>query len=243
MKQLFYLIILSSIFCGYKINATENEVYKSETLIIQQLSGQVYQHISYLNTESFGNVPCNGMIVTNNNEAIVLDTPTNDETSEELINWITKTLKCKIIAVIPTHYHTDNLGGLNEFHKHGIPSYAYQKTIRIAQENNESIPQNSFENSLELKIGDEKIITEFLGEGHTCDNVICYFPAENVMFGGCLIKAVGAGKGNLEEANPDVWSETVKKVKLKYPETQIVMPGHGQTGGPELFDYTIRLFE
>jgi metallo-beta-lactamase class B len=57
-----------------------------------------------------------------------------------------------------------------------------------------------------------------------------------------LIKAVGAGKGNLEDANVAVWSETVGKLKRTYPEAKIVIPGHGKTGGTELFDYTIKLF-
>jgi len=244
MKRIFYLIIFSCTFLGIKqINATGSEIYKTETLIIHKISDHVYQHISYLDTKSFGKVPCNGMIALDNNEAIIFDTPPTDETSGELIDWITNTVKHKVIAIIPTHYHIDNLGGLNEFHRHGIPSYAYQRTILITKENNDPIPQNSYENSLELKVGNEKIIVEFLGEGHTCDNVIGYFPAENIMFGGCLIKAQGADKGNLEEASPDVWSETVEKVKSKYPNTRTVIPGHGETSGPELFDYTIQLFK
>ncbi|MDR2918409.1 MAG: subclass B1 metallo-beta-lactamase [Tannerella sp.] len=243
MKKLFYLLTISSILINCIQANDKKEVYKSETLSINRISEHVYEHISYLDTESYGKVSCNGMIISSNNEAVVFDTPTNDTTSLELINWITKTLNNKIIAVIPTHYHEDNLGGLNEFHKHGIPSYAYQKTIQITKEINSPQPQHSFDPLFELKAGNEKVIAEFLGEGHTCDNIIGYFPAENIMFGGCLIKSMGSGKGNLEEANPEDWPGSVKKVKSKYPETKLIIPGHGESGGPELFDYTIKLFE
>ena len=222
---------------------TEKEVYKSETLLIIQISEHVYQHISFLDVEGFGKVPCNGMIVSCKNEAVIFDTPPNDETSRELIEWVTKSLKCKITAVITTHYHIDNLGGLNEFHRQGITSYAYKKTIQIAKEKGLPVPEHSFSKSLNLKVGNEKVHIEFFGEGHTCDNVVGYFPLENIMFGGCLIKEVGAGKGNLEEANVKAWSETVRKVKAKYPKVKTVIPGHGQTGGSELLDYTIKLFE
>ena len=245
MKSKFYLLILSSILLGCKqIKAfEEKEVYKSENLLVYQISEHVYEHISYLDTENWGKVPCNGMIVTNKNEAIVFDTPTDEKTSLELIDWIRNTLKNKITAIIPTHYHEDNLGGLHEFHKQGIPSYAYQKTIQIAKENDLPQPMHGFDNFLELKVGDEKIFIEFLGEGHTCDNIIGYFPLENIMFGGCLVKEIGSGKGNLAEANVEEWAETVKKVKLKYPKTKKVIPGHGKSGGIELLDYTIKLFE
>ena len=63
------------------------------------------------------------------------------------------------------------------------------------------------------------------------------------MFGGCLIKEVGVGKGNLEEANAEKWSETVTEVKKKYPNAKKIIPGHGKIGGIELLDYTIKLFE
>ena len=221
----------------------EKEVYKSETLLINRISKYVYQHISFLNTKNFGKVPCNGMVVAYKNEAIIFDTPTDNETSCELINWVTKSLKCKITAVIPTHYHVDNLGGLDEFHKQGIPSYAYYKTAQIAKENGLSEPQYGFDKFLELKVSNEKVYIEFFGEGHTVDNTVGYFPLEDIMFGGCLIKEAGAGKGNLEEANAREWSETVRKVRRKYPNVKKVIPGHGKLGGIELLDYTIHLFE
>jgi metallo-beta-lactamase class B len=35
----------------------------------------------------------------------------------------------------------------------------------------------------------------------------------------------------------------VRKIKEKYPEVKIVIPGHGKPGGTALFDYTIELFK
>ena len=242
MKWFLYLVISINILLGYTETKAE-EVYRSETLLINQISEHVYQHISFLYFKNFGKVSCNGMIIANGNEAVVFDTPTDNETSSELIDWITKSLKCNITAVIPTHYHVDNLGGLDEFHKRSIISYAYIKTILIAKENDYPEPQHSFDKYMELKVGNEKVYIEFLGEGHTCDNIIGYFPLDDIMFGGCLIKETGAGKGNIEEANVEKWSETVKKVKIKYPKVKKIIPGHGKTGGAELLDYTINLFE
>ncbi|HEV7379538.1 MAG TPA: subclass B1 metallo-beta-lactamase, partial [Dyadobacter sp.] len=104
-------------------------------------------------------------------------------------------------------------------------------------------PQKGFSGLLELPVGREKVIAEFNGEGHTHDNVIGYFPAEKAMFGGCLIKELKAGKGFLGDANENEWPSTVRKVKSKYPDTKIVIPGHGATGDLKLLDYTITLFE
>nr|WP_315029632.1 CHM family subclass B1 metallo-beta-lactamase [uncultured Chryseobacterium sp.] len=219
------------------------EVYKSTDLIITQISENSFIHTSFKQTNDFGNVPCNGLVVKDSNEAIVFDTPVSDKESEELIQWITGTLHSKINAVVPTHFHDDSLGGLQAFHKHNILSYSYSKTIQLAKENNFVVPQNSFNDSIVLKGGNKEIITKFFGEGHTKDNVVGYFPAENVLFGGCLLKELEAGKGYLGDANISAWSGTVEKVRREYPNVKIVVPGHGDYGDHKLLAYTINLFK
>lgn len=218
------------------------EVYKSNDLIVTQITKNSFVHTSFKQTNDFGNVPCNGLIVRNSNEAIVFDTPTNDKSSEELIKWIKETLHCKINAVIPTHFHDDCLGGLKAFDKNDIASYAYFKTIELAKESNYPVAKNAFSKSLILKVGNKNIIAKFFGEGHTKDNIVGYFPSENVMFGGCLIKELDAGKGYLGDANVADWSSTVKRVKKEYPNVKIIVPGHGEPGNKKLLDYTINLF-
>ncbi len=220
-----------------------NYVYESETLKIKQLTESTFVHISYLQTESFGNVPCNGMIVVDSGEALIFDTPANDAQSKELLDWLENSLKVKPKGVVATHFHADCLGGLTEFHKRQVPSYAGNKTIAWAKERNETLPQHGFDSLLELSVGNKKVINEFFGEGHTRDNIVSYFPDEKVLFGGCLIKEVGTGKGNLEDANVDEWPATVARIKAKYENVEIVIPGHGKTGGQDLLDFTIELFQ
>ena len=242
---LIIVISITSLNCSsQKPGAFKSKVvYKSNDLMVTQIAENSFEHTSFLQTQDFGNVPCNGLIVRNNNEAIVFDTPTNDESSEELIKWIKEKLHCKINAVIPTHFHKDCLGGLKAFNENDIPSYAYFKTIELAKEYGFVVPKNSFRDSLILKVGNENIIAKFLGEGHTKDNVVGYFPSENIMFGGCLIKELNAGKGYLGDANVIDWSGTVQRVKKEYPNVKIVVPGHGEFGNKNLLDYTIELFK
>jgi metallo-beta-lactamase class B len=183
------------------------------------------------------------MIVIDESEALIFDTPTNDSDSKELIDWIEENLKCKVIGVVVTHFHNDCLGGLNEFHERQIPSYASFKTIELAKQDSVQIPQNGFINYLEIGVGDKKVINKFFGEGHTIDNIVSYFPEENVLFGGCLIKALGASKGYLGDANVNEWSNTVQAVKSKYGKVKVIIPGHGIPGNSDLLDYTIELFK
>ena len=219
------------------------EIYKTNNLIVTPISENSFIHISYKQTNDFGNVPCNGLIVRDNNEVIIFDTPTNDKSSEELIKWIEETLHYKINAVIPTHFHDDCLGGLKAFDENSIPSYANVKTIELAKQNNLVVPKNGFIDTLTLKVGNEIVTVKFFGEGHTKDNLVGYFPSENVMFGGCLLKEMKASKGYLVDANVAEWSNTVEKIKMEYPNVKIVVPGHGEYGNSKLLDYTIKLFK
>lgn len=229
-----------------EINSDDSSnVYQTDQLIIEKLSDHIYQHISYLKTNDFGNVACNGMVVINENEAIVFDTPATNESSEKLIKYLTDKLKCEIKAIIPTHFHEDCVGGLETFYNYNIPAYASNKTIELlnSKDRKFSKPINGFDDFLVLKVGDENVYAEYFGEGHTADNIIGFFPEDKAVFGGCLIKESDATKGYLGDANLNKWSETVSKLKQKYPESEIVIPGHGAVGGTELFDYTIKLFK
>ena len=241
IKQILFLCFAFFVF-GCKSAKISDKSFTSKDIVVKKVKDHVYQHITFLQTQDFGKVSCNGMVVFDKNEAVVFDTPINDSTSLELIKWVKDSLGCKIIAIIPTHFHEDCLGGLEAFHQLGIPSYASNKTIQSAKLANYPVPQNGFDELLKLKVGNKEVIAEFHGEGHTRDNVTGYFPSEKVVFGGCLIKEIGAGKGYLGDANVNAWPATVTKLKEKYPETQVVIPGHGQTGDTALFDYTIKLF-
>jgi glyoxylase-like metal-dependent hydrolase (beta-lactamase superfamily II)/peptidoglycan/xylan/chitin deacetylase (PgdA/CDA1 family) len=226
------------------ISFYENRItYDSKTLIIRQLTYNTFLHVSFLKTENYGNVPCNGMIIIDNGEAIVIDSPIDDTSSEELIDWVENVLKYKTIGVVATHFHIDCLGGLDQFHVDNIKSYANNKTIELSKQDSRTIPQVGFNNYLELKVGDQTISLDYLGEGHTRDNIVCYSPKDHVLFGGCLIKGLGSGKGNLADSNIDEWPATVSKVKDKYAEAKIIIPGHGNPGGKELLEYTFNLFK
>lgn len=234
---LLLMLILLAACNSYKLPQN------TKILSIQQLNDHLFLHISYLETENFGKVACNGLVYFSGNEAIIFDSPTNDAASKQLIEWIEdKNLK-EIKAVVVTHFHEDCLGGLKEFHQRGVTSYASTLTLELARANNYNQPMIGFDAQFEFELGGKQVITTYYGEGHTPDNVVGYIPEEHALFGGCLIKATAAGRGNLEDANTEEWPKTVSRIKRQLPDLQIVVPGHGKTGGQELLDYTITLFQ
>lgn len=244
MRKFFFLLLIVTFVQSCTSEKQFSFVFESEDLKIEQISSTIFRHISYLKTEDFGNVSCNGMVYINENEAVVFDTPTNAIASKELINWFKNTKKVKITAIIATHFHDDCLGDLQSFHDNDIASYATEKTIKLASAVDVKIlPKNSFKNTLELTIGKETVKALYFGEGHTVDNIIGYIPSEKAMFGGCLVKKLKASKGYLGDANATEWSNTINKIKASFPEVEIVIPGHGKSGGIDLLTYTSELFK
>lgn len=132
-----------------------------------------------------------------------------------MIGGIEGHFKASIVAIIPTHFHADRLGGLAAFHEHQITSYANNLTIELARRNNLAAPLHGFERTPELMVGGKKVLIEFIGEGHSKDNIIGYFRDDEAVLAGCLIKELGAGKGYLGDANVMQWSGTVTALKQK----------------------------
>lgn len=221
---------------------TPEIVYQSDSLVITQLTENIYRHTSFFYSKDFGKVPCNGMIIKDNNEVLLFDTPATYNESKTLIKWIKNELKAKINGVVATHFHEDCVGGLEAFKENKIPSFARNATIAYTKAKHFPVPETGFERDTVITVGSKKAEARFFGEGHTKDNIVGYFPDEKVLFGGCLIKEINAGKGNLNDANVSDWAETVRKIKKEYPDVQIVIPGHGETGNKQLLDYTINLF-
>lgn len=221
----------------------QDTTYQTERLTVIRLSPQTFVHVSYLNVPDYGRVPCNGLVFVNDAEGVIMDTPVNDSASVELIRWVEDQQLSRVKAVVATHFHDDCLNGLDVFHARQIPSYARDTTIALAQAANNKVPTHGFDSLLELTAGGETIIIRFWGEGHTVDNVVSYVPSERVLFGGCLVKELDAGKGNLADANVEAWANTVRRIKQTYPNVKHVVPGHGTVGSTELLDYTIEMFD
>lgn len=220
----------------------QKEITVSENLHIVPLTQHSFIHISYIPYKG-SNVGCNGLVYMNGNEAVIMDTPTNDSVSNELMEWMAKEYpQVKIKAIIVNHFHDDCLGGLKAFHDKGITSYANTRTLKLAKKEKVVVPQHGFKDRMELPVGNEKVVLSYHGPAHAPDNIVTWIPAEKILFGGCMVKELGAGKGNLSDANVNKWPSTIRKVKESYPNAVTIIPGHGAIGDKALLDYTIDLF-
>ncbi len=236
------LTVLFSFFSCEENNHVDDLEYMSESLIIRKLKKGVYIHTSYLDTNDFGKVSCNGLIYFNGGQLFIADTPATEKASIELLEHLSKFTEIDNLGVVATHFHTDCTAGYDAFFKYKIASYNSVKSMEIANKLEITSAQRYFHDGFEMAVGKGSVEGKYFGEGHTSDNIVVYLLNEKVLFGGCLIKELGADQGNLDDANISEWALSVERLKQNYPDVEIVVPGHGKEGGKKLLDYTIKLF-
>lgn len=214
----------------------------SDEVTVRKLAEGVWLHTTYSDIASLRNVPANGLLVIDGRHAMMIDLPWTDEQTGILFEWVAREHKATIQKVVPTHSHIDCAGGLAEAHQRGADSFALEKTVEILKRTKKPMPKNWFAERMSLSCGDTCVELAFLGGGHTVDNIVAWIPARKVLFGGCLVKSLNAmNLGNTEEADLINYPVTLKKVKERYSDAKIIVPGHGQPGGLNLIEHTIDL--
>ncbi|RMF04131.1 MAG: subclass B1 metallo-beta-lactamase [Bacteroidetes bacterium] len=199
-------------------------------------------HRSFLYLDDGQRVACNGLIYVRDSFCLVFDTPVDTVATKYLLDYLEGKLNLQVLGVVVNHAHVDALGGLAEFHRRGITSYAHKETVAACRARGLSVPKEAFARKKKLKIGDAKVYNYYPGAAHMVGNIVSYVPEDQVLYGGCMIKSYGAGKGNLADADVDNWPKAVARVQRKFKEVRQIVPGHGFPGGQELLEYTIELF-
>lgn len=216
----------------------------NDDIQLVQLKDSIYMHVSWHNDTAYGRFPSNGLIIISSGRALMVDTPVDNEKTGVLVTWLNDSLLARVSMVIPGHFHNDCMGGLDYLHDMGVNSLANSLTVAKCRELQFPVPSESFTGSKVFDFYGEKVECRYFGPGHSFDNIVVWLPDEKILFGGCLIKSIGStGLGNLSDAVVEEWDNTVRKLSQHFKDINLVIPGHGEAGGPELLDHTIRLVE
>ena len=242
MYKLFSLLLLLAL--GYVSLKAQQPVVQQigEDIQLIRLTDNTFIHRSFKVFEGYGRIGSNGLIYLVDSTCVIFDTPVTPKTTVRLLDYLTKEQGYTVQALVVNHFHEDCTAGLDSVQARGILTYGNKKTAALCLAEGTSAPQKKFGRKKVLKLGDQQIINYYPAPGHTVDNIVSYLPTEQVLFGGCLIKSLGAGRGNTDDADVSKWSDTVERVQKKFPEASQIVPGHGHAGGRDLLDFTVELF-
>lgn len=221
-----------SLFCSAQIRDFVIESPFEPNLYIYKTFG-VYEDKEY---------SANSLFLITKKGVVLFDVPWQKTQYQSLIDTIKKRFNLSIIAVFVTHSHSDRAGDLSFYNKKRIKTYATPKTNELLKKEGKVTSSKAIKIGKSYNIGGEKFIIDFLGEGHTVDNVVVWFPKYHVLNGGCLVKSISATDlGFIGEANLKQWPKTIEKLKSKYSIASMMIPGHDEWKGSGHVEHTADL--
>jgi len=240
MKKRFALFMVLNLLAAGLL-ATDSIDRMDKNIGITRLTDHAYLIQSSFSCN--GSLDCNHLLVIDDKDLVLVNTPVNDSLTAILLTCIKKKFNRKVTKVIVSHFHEDSSGGLQETSKQGITSYGLNKTRELLKSRNKNI-DIIFKDSLKIPLQTSEIQLFYFGAGHSVDNIVTWIPREKILFGGCLLKSTSVrDKGNINDADIAAWPITVRKVKTRFRDAKIVIPGHSTIGDSTIFDHTIRIAE
>ncbi|WP_183563727.1 subclass B1 metallo-beta-lactamase [Mucilaginibacter sp. SP1R1] len=209
------------------------------------LTGNVYVYVSYGLPDDKTPFPANGLYVITKAGIVLIDTPWDEDQTQQLIDTLQHKYHQKIRLCISTHFHSDRTAGLDVLKKNGIKTYTSVLTKKLAKQNGNKQPEFTFSKDTVFNVGGVSVQTYYPGEGHTRDNIVIWLPQSKVLFGGCLIKSTETNSiGYVADANVAEWPRSVARVKARFKNIRYVIPGHqGWQGDTLLFGHTLKVIK
>ncbi|MFS0781977.1 subclass B1 metallo-beta-lactamase [Bacillus sp. 1P06AnD] len=211
---------------------------------LTKISPNVWMHTS-IGIVDGEKIPANGLILATSQGLVMIDTPWDDDLTEQLFTLVKKQFPHKKVTdAIVTHSHDDRIGGIKTLYNKGVNVHSTELTADFAQQRGFERPLGDLKKVANLKFGHLKIQTFYPGKGHTEDNIVVWLPQEHILFGGCLIKSLETAEiVQTPGSFVNEWPKSVQKVMKKYNQIEQVIPGHGNPGNEQLLDHTIDLLQ
>lgn len=231
------LSLVASPVATYAADASE-EARLGNDLEVRLLRPGYWLHVS----RDGQGTAANGMIARTPKGLLLVDTGWTEGQTERLVAWGERALGAFFVQAIVTHSHGDRTGGIPALTRRGIPVAALDLTIDKLRGTVERLPRTRLTTAAPVHPDPLGFEAFHPGAGHSADNIVVWFPAPRILFGGCLVKAEAATDlGNTADADLASWPRAVKAVLDRYPTAALVVPGHGPVGTTAALTHTIEL--
>ncbi len=229
--------------CATAASSTRIETIAPDVQLLE-LTEEIWVHISDDQSNRWGTIPANGLLLLGDDESLLLDTGWKPSQTAAIVAFAEKELKKPIRHVIVTHAHADRIGGLSALISPDIVVHVQELTAPLVEAAGGAYRVAPFVESAEMKFGPHSIEMFYPGAGHSKDNTVVYLREAQILFGGCLVKSGrSADLGNREAAVITAWPISLLKLLERYPDAELVIPGHGPPGGLNLIHHTLGLLE
>lgn len=231
--------------------------------INEELTAERVARDAWVVTHDAGLVPANTLVVRMPDGTVVLcSSPYESDSTRVMLRWLRETLRPSRVVAINTHFHPDGMAGNEAYREAGVETWASDLTQELFEARGAEVHDmtaravgaplrermertklvgaaRTFEHQegLTLELGGEVVRVLYPGPAHTRDNVVVHFPGRRLLFGGCMVRAADATIRYTGDADVDRWEASVASLLPLAPE--VVVPGHGASGGGELLRHTL----
>lgn len=186
----------------------------------------------------------NGLVLIGSENVLLVDTAWPRSFTEDLMEWLARTVPNRPVNLVVTAAHIDRASGLAAVHGGGGWSMARDETVKEAEAQSFGTIQRQWTGeSISLVAGGRPVELFYPGPAFTRDNTVVFLPQEGLLFGGGMIKA--AEQNNLDPlAESDIcrWPQSVEAVIARYGKAaKVVVPGQGEPGDAGLLTHTHQL--
>lgn len=211
---------------------------------LSKIADNVWVHTSNYRIPGQAPIPVNGLIIVDGEDVILADAAWGELATVSLLETVKKEIGKPVTKLITTHHHADRVMGVDAAEREGIQVFTHPDTPALAASNGWPVPNTTVsalrQPKSRTKVGAVEVA--YPGHGHAGDNLVVYVPSANILYAGCAVRgAETSNLGNISDADLPVWAESLAWVKATYPETKIVVPGHGKGADLTLVDKTMQM--
>lgn len=213
---------------------------------LSPIADGVWVHTTHYRIPNQPLIASNGLAVVDGQSVTLVDGAWGELATIALIDAVEAETGLEVTRMVVTHHHADRTQGVDAAEREGIEIFTHPDTPGLAARAGWPVPDTSVAGLAEPgsrgRVG--RIEIAYPGPGHAPDNIVAYLPDESILYAGCAVRGAGVGTlGNVEDANLSQWRESLQWLKVTYPDTQTVVPGHGKGSGLSLIDGTVALID
>lgn len=183
----------------------------------------------------------NSGILTSDSLVMVIDTKM-DDAAEMLHRKVEEVAGNKPVLVINTHWHPDHVGG-NKLYKNAsiLAGAGYTPELWKKESEAEAMPTRWLKDTLVIPMGtDTAVVFNLAGSVHTPSDMMVYLTQRKMLFAGDVILNHQAPI-LMGTADGDAYIRVMQNLMQK-GGIEVVVPGHGAVGGPEVIASFLTFF-
>lgn len=215
---------------------------------LSKIADGVYSYVDAKHASAGNSFGANAGIIVGRNGIVVVDTLISAKAAQKFIGDIRTVSDRPIKYVVNTHMHLDHTFGNCEFanlgatiigqtdEKREMKTYAeaalkkasaYGLTEQDMEGTAICYPSVTFDDRMELDLGDQVVELIYPGHSHTVGSTIVSVPDQKIIFAGDILFTNYVP--NLKHADINGWIEALDRVASM--EAASIVPGHGPLSG------------